>query len=82
MEPWRVYRLMATDSHHFYEEQDPDPHIREKLDPDPHKSESWIRIRMKVKSCIRSKVMRSATGVYTKSIDWRTLQISYAVLGH
>jgi hypothetical protein len=28
MEPWRAYRLMFADSHHFNEEQD--------LDPDPH----------------------------------------------
>jgi hypothetical protein len=36
MEPWRVYSLDVADSHHFHEEQDPDPHESEKLDPDPH----------------------------------------------
>jgi hypothetical protein len=25
MEPWNVCRTMAADSHHFDEEQDPDP---------------------------------------------------------
>jgi hypothetical protein len=30
MAPWRFYRLVATDSHHFEEELHPD------LDPDPH----------------------------------------------
>jgi hypothetical protein len=33
IELWRVYR---PDSHHFDEEQDPDPHETEKPDPDPH----------------------------------------------
>jgi hypothetical protein len=46
MEPWRVCRQVVADSHHFVEEQDPDPHqseksdqdpqLSEKLDPDPH----------------------------------------------
>ncbi len=36
MEAWRVWRPVVADSHHFYEEQDPDPHQSEKLDPDPH----------------------------------------------
>ena len=27
----------SADSHHFNDEQDPDPHESEKLDPDPHK---------------------------------------------
>ncbi len=37
MDPWRVYRLVVTNSHHFDEEQDPDPnmHLSEKLDTDP-----------------------------------------------
>ncbi len=37
LEPWRVYRPVVTDSHHFDEEQDPDPdsNISENLDPDP-----------------------------------------------
>jgi hypothetical protein len=26
MEPWRVCRPVVADSHHFDEEQDPDPH--------------------------------------------------------
>ncbi len=25
MEPWRVCRPVVADSHHFYEDQDPDP---------------------------------------------------------
>ncbi len=29
---------MVADSHHFDEEQDPDPRYNEKLDPDPHLS--------------------------------------------
>jgi hypothetical protein len=38
MEPWRVCRTVVADSHHFDEEQDPDPdpHLSEKLDPDLH----------------------------------------------
>jgi hypothetical protein len=43
MEPWRLYISVFTDSHHFDEEQDPDPHLREKKDPDPHFSESSIK---------------------------------------
>jgi hypothetical protein len=39
MKPWRVYRPVVADSHHFDEEQDPDPHLSEKLAPDPHLSE-------------------------------------------
>jgi hypothetical protein len=35
MEPWRVCRPKVADSHHFDEEQDPDPHLNEKSDPDP-----------------------------------------------
>ncbi len=30
---------MVADSHHFDEEQDPDPHLSEKLAPNPHFSE-------------------------------------------
>ncbi len=47
MEKWRVCRPVVTDSHHFDEEQDPDPHfkwkvgripirIKKKKDPDSH----------------------------------------------
>jgi hypothetical protein len=40
MEPWRVSSPVVTDSHHFGEEQDPDPErdtfLSEKLDLDPH----------------------------------------------
>ncbi len=40
MELWRVSRPVVTDSHHFGEEQDPDPEpdpfLSEKLDPDPY----------------------------------------------
>jgi hypothetical protein len=48
MEPWRVCRPVVADSHHFYEEQDPDPDPRqseksdtepplnEKMDPETH----------------------------------------------
>jgi hypothetical protein len=40
MEPWRVFRPVVTDSHHFGEEQDPDPdpdtHLSEKLDQGKH----------------------------------------------
>jgi hypothetical protein len=25
MEPWKVYRIVVADSHHFEEELDPDP---------------------------------------------------------
>jgi hypothetical protein len=42
---------VVKDSHHFNEEQDPDPHKSEKLDPEPepHLSvKSWIRIHIKV----------------------------------
>jgi hypothetical protein len=46
MEPWRVNEPMVTDSHHYKEKLDPDPHLR-KLDPDPHYSDkpdplTWI----------------------------------------
>jgi hypothetical protein len=34
--PWSVYRPVVADSHHFDEEQDPDPHLNEMLDPDQH----------------------------------------------
>ncbi len=27
---------VVADSHHFDEEQDPDPHYNELMDPDPH----------------------------------------------
>jgi hypothetical protein len=27
MEPWRVFRPVISDSHHFDEEQDPDPDL-------------------------------------------------------
>jgi hypothetical protein len=30
----------VTDSLHFNDEQDPDPHLSEKLDPDPQKSDA------------------------------------------
>jgi hypothetical protein len=47
MEPWRVYRPLVVDSHHFDDDQldsylhenekvDPDPHSSVKLDPDAH----------------------------------------------
>jgi hypothetical protein len=45
MEPWKVYRIVVADSHHFEEE----------LDPDPDESD---RIRIIVNSWIRIKVMR------------------------
>jgi hypothetical protein len=35
MDLLRFCRLATADSHHFDEEQDPDPHLSEKLDPDP-----------------------------------------------
>jgi hypothetical protein len=37
-EPWMIYRPAVADSHHFDDEQDPDPdpHLSERLDPDPH----------------------------------------------
>ncbi len=31
-----LYTRCLPDSHHFYEEQDPDPQQSEKRDPDPH----------------------------------------------
>jgi hypothetical protein len=36
MKPWRVDRRVVADSHHFAEEQDPDPHLNEKSDPHLH----------------------------------------------
>ncbi len=39
MKPRRVCRPVVADSHHFHEEQDPDPHLSERLDEDPHQSE-------------------------------------------
>ncbi len=51
MEPWRVCRAEVADSHHFDEEQDPDPdplysdksdpdlQWNENLDPDPQLSD-------------------------------------------
>ncbi len=38
IEPWRVYREVVADCHHFDEEQDLDPHWSEKLDQDPQHS--------------------------------------------
>ncbi len=47
-----LYTRCLPDSHHFYEEQDPDPQQSEKRDPDPHYvsapilftiSKYWIR---------------------------------------
>jgi hypothetical protein len=38
MEPWRAYRPVVADCHHFDEDPDTDPHWSEKLDPDPHSS--------------------------------------------
>ncbi len=41
MEPWRACRPVASDTHHFDEKQDPDPHRSQKSDPDPdpHRSD-------------------------------------------
>jgi hypothetical protein len=39
MERWRVCRIVVTDLHHFYEDQDPDLHDSDKADPDPHLEE-------------------------------------------
>jgi hypothetical protein len=38
MEPWRVNLPVVTDSHHYKEKLDSDPHLIKKLDPnrDPH----------------------------------------------
>ncbi len=36
---WRVYRPVVGDSHHFDEEQEPEPFKSDKLDPDPHESD-------------------------------------------
>jgi hypothetical protein len=44
-----LYTTVVADSHHFDEEQDPDPHYSEKLDPDPGiEIKSWTRIRIYV----------------------------------
>jgi len=42
MEPWMGCRPVIAASHHFDEEQDPDPHSSVKLDPEPHSNESWM----------------------------------------
>jgi hypothetical protein len=46
MEPWRVCRTVVADSHHFDEEEDPnpEPHSSKKLVPDPLRI-SFMRIR-------------------------------------
>jgi hypothetical protein len=40
MEPWKFCRQVVPESHHFEEEQDPDPHLHQNEkcnpDPDPH----------------------------------------------
>ncbi len=36
LEGLQYYRLVVAESHHFDEEQDPDPHDSEKLDLDLH----------------------------------------------
>ncbi len=38
-ESWKICRPVVEDSHHLYEELDPDPHQSEKSDPDPFLSE-------------------------------------------
>jgi hypothetical protein len=47
MESLRVCRPVVADSHHFDEEQDPDPHLSEKLDPDLYESDPdpqpWVK---------------------------------------
>ena len=48
MEQWRVFRAVIADPDHFDEEQD--------AGPDLIRSESWIRIRIKVKSWIRIRI--------------------------
>jgi hypothetical protein len=40
--------VLVADSHHFDEEQDPDPDLREKLDPYLHLNEKRDRIRTAV----------------------------------
>jgi hypothetical protein len=67
MEPWRVFRKLVADSHHFDEEQDPDS------DPDPHGIYCWTRIQISI------QVMRigSATLVARLRIE----QESYPAAG-
>ncbi len=36
MEPWRIFRTVDADSHHFGEEQDLGSINSEEPDPDPH----------------------------------------------
>jgi hypothetical protein len=52
MEPWRAIdaHIGGVDSHHFVEEQypDPDPHKSKKLDSDSIQEKRWIRMRISV----------------------------------
>ncbi len=61
MKLWMVCRPVVADSHHFHQEQDPDPQLRERQNPDPHENEkldpdpnysdaikTQIRIRIKL----------------------------------
>ncbi len=48
MEPGRVYKPVVANSHHFDEEQDPDPHI---------KLRSWIMIHIKVKRISATQII-------------------------
>jgi hypothetical protein len=51
MEPWWFCRQVVVDSHHFYEEQDPDPYRSDKSDPhqrgkgDPEQNLQVMQIR-------------------------------------
>ncbi len=52
MEPMRVCRPVTADSHHFEEEQDPDPYYSKNRIRIRTKVKIWIRIRIKVKRWI------------------------------
>ncbi len=100
MEPWRI-RPVVEDSHHYDEEQDldwwigerqnpdPDPHRREKLDPDPHyqvvKDKIRILIRTEVKSWIRIriKLMRICNPDRKNKKSWcLTVRYKYVTIQH
>ncbi len=42
MEPGRVWRPVAPDSHRCDEDPDPDPHRSDKSEQDPHQSEKRV----------------------------------------
>ncbi len=69
-----VYRTLVADSHHFDENQDPDPdqHFSEKLDPAPDPNESdadpqpWLVARFKKRSSTGTIKLASKTKTRNK----------------